>query len=253
MRRIIIMTVACLLSVTAAAQASGRISSHTTVGAGRPASNVVQFRARGMNESFVVYVDGVPCNNAPQQQVMLTDMGFGEHEVIVRLVYPADRAVSLLVDFDRQGMTYLVDFDMATGVLSLSAPGSGLAMPATQPAPYGTTVDHRAHGDHPSHAHGPHAPHHATDMEVADAIKLINKHSFDSDKLNMARTFVLSKHVLTSQAITIAKTLNFDDSRLDFLLFAYDYCADPQNYYQTVDQLTYSSSKKKLMEKIQRR
>ena len=37
---------------------------------------------------------------------------------------------------------------------------------------------------------------------------------------------------------------------MEFLKYAYNYCIDKPNYYQTVDILTFSSDKKKVMDYI---
>ena len=80
----------------------------------------------------------------------------------------------------------------------------------------------------------------------------MNDSPFDKDKLLLGKTFVKQHQVLTSQAIQMARTITFEESRLDFLLYAFDYCADQQNYYQVVETLTFSSNRNKLLEAINR-
>jgi hypothetical protein len=93
---------------------------------------------------------------------------------------------------------------------------------------------------------------HATEAAVGDIVQLMNDSPFDKDKLLLGKTFVKQHQVLTSQAIRMAKTITFEESRLEFLLYAFDYCADQQNYYQAVEALTFSSSRNKLLEAINR-
>ena len=60
--------------------------------------------------------------------------------------------------------------------------------------------------------------------------------------------------LLTSRQIAdMAKTFKFDSNRTGFLLYAYEFCADPQNYVVAANTLEFSSNRNELMRKITRR
>ena len=68
------------------------------------------------------------------------------------------------------------------------------------------------------------------------------------------RVLIVRSNLLTSRQIAdMAKTFSFDSNRYDFLLFAYDSCADPQNYAIAVNTLEFSTNRSDLMKKISRR
>ena len=87
---------------------------------------------------------------------------------------------------------------------------------------------------------------------MSNIVELMNKSPFDKDKLTLGKTFVKQHPVLSSQALIMARTITFEESRLEFLIYTFDNCADPENYFQTVDALTYSSCRNKLLEVINR-
>lgn len=80
----------------------------------------------------------------------------------------------------------------------------------------------------------------ATDF--ADAKQSISSKSFEDSKLTIARQITSSNCLLCSQVKEIMKLFSFEDSKLDFAKFAYDYVYDLNNYYKLNDAFTFESS-----------
>jgi hypothetical protein len=66
---------------------------------------------------------------------------------------------------------------------------------------------------------------------------------FDSGKLATAQNFVKKTRMSAEQIKGIADVFTFDESRLRWAKFAYDYCYNPANYYKLDDAFTFSSNR----------
>lgn len=91
----------------------------------------------------------------------------------------------------------------------------------------------------------------ASDMTAI--LKALKNESFDSTRGKMARMIVCGSLLTSRQIADMAKTFSFDSKRYDFLVYAYNFCADPQNYVVAVNTLEFSSNRNDLMKKISRR
>jgi hypothetical protein len=83
-------------------------------------------------------------------------------------------------------------------------------------------------------------------MQSSDFNKLkevIDNQSFDEERVNIAKQALRSKCVSTSQVIEILNLITFEESRLDFAKFVYDYTTDIGNYYQINESFTFDSTK----------
>lgn len=92
-----------------------------------------------------------------------------------------------------------------------------------------------------------------TSSEMSDIIKALKNESFDSYRVKLANMIVCGNMLTSRQIADMAKTFSFDSYRSDFLLIAYENCADPQNYVVAANTLQYSSNRDSLMRKISRR
>jgi hypothetical protein len=90
----------------------------------------------------------------------------------------------------------------------------------------------------------------ATEEDVAAMVLRMKNQSFDSDRLALGKVIVASSNLTASQIARLAETIDFSSSQVEFLKYAYNYCIDKPNYYQTVDILTFRSDKKKVMDYI---
>jgi hypothetical protein len=83
--------------------------------------------------------------------------------------------------------------------------------------------------------------------EMNEIIDNLMKVSFDSSRLNQAKSIVRAKKCFTVSQITdIARLMSFDSSRLDFAKFAYDFCLNPTEYFKVNDIFSFNSSKNDL-------
>ena len=71
----------------------------------------------------------------------------------------------------------------------------------------------------------------ATREELNMVLHVLEDQPFDDKKLEVAKVCVMLGHFCSEDLGRMARTFSFDDNRKKFLVFAYDFCADPQNYY----------------------
>ena len=90
----------------------------------------------------------------------------------------------------------------------------------------------------------------ATPEQMNMTMQVLEQQSFDDKKLEVAKLAVVLGHFCTKDLARIAETFSFDDQRLTFLLFAYDYCEDPQNYPALRDVFSFDSNYDKLIKTI---
>ena len=107
---------------------------------------------------------------------------------------------------------------------------------------------HDRHGDR---GHG--GRHHiecATREQMAMTMQVLEQQSFDDKRLEICKLCVTLGHFCTEDLARMAAKFSFDDNRLQFLIYAYDYCEDPENYYALRDAFTFRSNFDTLMETV---
>ena len=101
-----------------------------------------------------------------------------------------------------------------------------------------------------------HERHHiecATHEQMGMAMQVLNQQSFDDKKLEIAKLCVVLGHFCVDDLARMAQVFSFDENRLAFLIFAYDYCEDPQDYYALRDVFSFRSNFDTLMDTVQPR
>lgn len=100
-------------------------------------------------------------------------------------------------------------------------------------------------------------PHHHDNMlkpcseeSFAEIKSMINDESFAGDKLEIAKQATKSEHLTAEQIRDIAKLLQYESDRVEYLKFAYQYCFDKNKYYIVNQAFQYSSSKDELKEAL---
>ncbi|MGV3630185.1 MAG: DUF4476 domain-containing protein [Bacteroidota bacterium] len=73
-------------------------------------------------------------------------------------------------------------------------------------------------------------------------IKLLKEESFDSGKLEKAKSYVSKTTLSAAQIAEISGTFSFDSNRLDWAKYAYQYCYDKQNYFLLKPTFSFSSN-----------
>ena len=89
--------------------------------------------------------------------------------------------------------------------------------------------------------------------DMTAIVKALKNEDFDSTRAKLARMIVCGSLLTSRQIADMAKTFTYDSKRYDFLIYAYDFCADPQNYVVAANTLEFSSNRNDLMRKIARR
>lgn len=79
----------------------------------------------------------------------------------------------------------------------------------------------------------------------------LNRTYFDKERLDIAKIAILNNGATTSQVIRIMNNLSFDRNRLELAKFAFDYVADPNEYFRVVDNLDFYSNRNALLQYIQ--
>ena len=246
MKRIAIILLACLMMAGAAAQPGhhGRTP--------RPQRYTVSFQSQH-GESFNVFMDGELMNRMPQSRVMVNDVSDRTHEVVVVLKRPVQKAAVLQLLPGEPSVVVNVNYDERTEMLSLYTPSHNRAESrvVTYQEPSPRPEPHKVRPEPPA-PQPPMEPEirRATEEDVAAMVLRMKNQSFDSDRLALGKVIVASSNLTASQIARLAETIDFSSSQVEFLKYAYNYCIDKPNYYQTVDILTFSSDKKKVMDYI---
>jgi hypothetical protein len=78
----------------------------------------------------------------------------------------------------------------------------------------------------------------------------IRNASFDEAKVTIAKDATRSNGIFSAQVLDILKELSFDNSRLDFAKFAYDFTVDPESYFMVNNGFSFDNSKIELSKYI---
>lgn len=223
-------------------------------GAPAPQRYTVRFESQH-GEAFSVFLNGELQNRMPQTRVMVSNVSDQTHEVIIVLKRPTEKAAVMSLRPGEPNVLVNINYDRRLDRLYLYTPAHNrgdveeklpeLQVPKTyaaQKAAEGTAV-------------AADVPHDTvvryTEEQVDSMVVRLKGQSFDSDRLALAKVIVASAATLTAEQIArLARVIDFSNSQVDFLKYAYSYCVDKENYYRTVDVLTFSSDKKKVLDYI---
>jgi len=79
-------------------------------------------------------------------------------------------------------------------------------------------------------------------ININNLLNVIDRASFDSDKLRIARQAVRRNGVFAEQVLQIMDMFSFESTKLKFAKFAYRYTIDRNNYYVVNNGFSFSSS-----------
>lgn len=80
----------------------------------------------------------------------------------------------------------------------------------------------------------------------ASALRSIDLATFDSDQIRVAKQVISRNGASSDQVAEIMKQLSFESSRLEVAKFAFQFVADPENYFVVNDVFWFSSSIREL-------
>lgn len=88
------------------------------------------------------------------------------------------------------------------------------------------------------------------DREFEEFFGSYSSKSFDSDKLAVFHIRAKNAYFTSEQIAKMIKVLSFDNNQLELAKVAYDYCIDPEKYYQVVDVIKFKSTRSQLEDYI---
>lgn len=244
MRRLALLLALCAMALTATAQSPA---------APPPNKYALQFDSHH-GEAFSVFIDGELQNRLPQSRVIVNEVSDQVHEVVVVMKRPAEKcAVLQLLPRDRT-VIINVNYDNRLEQLYLYTAAHNRAdseprLPAQSTARLRRADASQALGA-VGRADSVPAVAGADDDAVAAMVLQLKAQNFENNRLSLAKVLVASAMLSSEQIARLAETLDFSNTRVEFLKYAYVHCLDPENYYRTVDVLTFTVDKKKVLDYV---
>ena len=238
------------------------------------------------NERFWAYVNNALQNDIPSQTVMVPNLAPAEYSVTVTLDNPERTTLTTRVTLRPGSNSYIVGYQPQTNSIFFRSAAEDAQAAAGMIGAFGHMVhqmnemyeaDVRAmnRGDvppqNPPQGMPPHGnpsapmpppaaapapapmPHPCSPGNFMEIKRLIENETFEDNKLTIARQATAAELLTVDQIIEITNLFTFEDSRLEYLKFAYDHCYDPSKYYKVNSALTYSSSIEELNQYISAR
>jgi hypothetical protein len=78
----------------------------------------------------------------------------------------------------------------------------------------------------------------------------IKQNTFEKGKLETAKSLTRENVLTSNQIAEITRMLNFDNNRLDYAKFAYDYAYDRENFTSVSDAMSFDKSRKELQKYV---
>lgn len=189
---------------------------------------------------FWIYIDEVQQTDNPVASICLQNLPVGDlyvrveldnqdHNSIGRFVTINDRSIYLSIV--RQGALY----GLQTGF-------SGVHPQFMQPL----VVNEPPKPPHPVPGGLQPVSHCMNDVDFSEALHLIQKESFDSSRLSIAKQVASSNQLCVRQIIEICQKFSFESNRLEFAKYAYAFCSERDKYYMVNKAFSYESSKREL-------
>ena len=85
------------------------------------------------------------------------------------------------------------------------------------------------------------------------ALATIKKQSFEDARLKTAKQVLSANCMNVDQIMQIANAFSFEDNKLEFAKYAYDYCIEPRNYFKVNGIFSFSSNAEELSDYVQSR
>jgi len=89
------------------------------------------------------------------------------------------------------------------------------------------------------------------DASFTKAVQNVSSKGFDETKLSTAKQIIKANCFTPEQVKTMLSVFGFEETKLDFAKFAYDYCFDTNNYYIINDAFGFDSTIEELNEFLQ--
>ena len=99
-------------------------------------------------------------------------------------------------------------------------------------------------------AAAPSGPTAMSSMDFNDYLAAIRSKTFEDSKLTTAKAPLSGNYLTAKQIKQVMQLFTFEDSRLEFAIFAHARCVDPSNYYQVYDAFEFELTIDDLQEAI---
>lgn len=86
-----------------------------------------------------------------------------------------------------------------------------------------------------------------SNSDMNNILKALKNETFDSTREKLAKMITCGSLLTSRQIADMAKTFTYESNRQRFLEYAYQFCADPQNYVVAVNTLKYNSDRNEVM------
>ncbi len=87
----------------------------------------------------------------------------------------------------------------------------------------------------------------------SEALSTIEKQSFEETQLKTAKQVTAVNCLSVDQIMQIANTFNFEDNKLEYAKYAYEFCTEPKNYFKLNEIFSFSSNVDVLSDYVQSR
>ena len=114
-----------------------------------------------------------------------------------------------------------------------------------------TENNHENHENHDNAPRGCNGRYAMATKDFSNALGTVKNQGFDETRLKTAKQIAAANCLSVNQIVQIANVFGFEESKLDFAKFAYDYCVEPKNYFNLNNIFSFSSSVDELTDYIQ--
>lgn len=87
--------------------------------------------------------------------------------------------------------------------------------------------------------------------DFSSALSTVKNQSFEDTKLKTAKQVAAANCMNTSQITQVCNEFSFEESKLEFAKYAYDFCTEPKNYFKLNNVFSFSTSVDELTEYVQ--
>lgn len=192
----------------------------------KPASSLT-LTSHHQDESFLVYVDGNLISKKVLRDITIPNLSIGPHDIYVVLKHPTDKITMMHYDARKPAEAFFVSYDPIHNSLKL-IPRQVEQQVISQPQPQGAHI--------------------CTFEEVEKMYQQIRKESFDDTRLSLAKSLVSHRNLGSHQIKRLTQAFDFDNTKVEFLKFAYASCIDPNNYTDCLEELSFDSDRKRVLE-----
>jgi hypothetical protein len=200
--------------------------------------NVVKYHAEEIKEPVSVKPAEPAKAGASTTTMQTTTVGTGTSIGTSATIKESDESVTINIDMGGLGTATSVTTTTTTTHTTITKTTDPVA---GQPAPKPVAAEHTTVKEA-----GCTKAISASDFEAGK--KSIKSQSFADTQLKVAKTFTKNNCLSVAQIKEIMSLFSFEQNKLEYAKFAYDYCVDKKNYYQLSEAFSFSSSADELNE-----